>query len=104
MKSDILFYLKLLASFLPFLLFAFLNNKANVKKENRNRQYLMPVISVIYSIVVLIFMKQLSELFTTIYFAFANLFDKINMPAIGENLRNIYNQWGVYFMLILFNT
>ena len=33
MKSDIKFFMELVVSFLPFILFAFLNGKANVKKE-----------------------------------------------------------------------
>ena len=56
MKSDLLFFIELAVSFLPFVLFAFLNSKANVKKENRNRQYAMPVIAVVYSAVLLIFL------------------------------------------------
>lgn len=44
MKSRILFFIELIVSFLPFVLFAFLNCKANVKKEVRNRQYIMPVV------------------------------------------------------------
>ena len=51
MNNDIGSFLKLIVSFLPFVLFAVLNGKANVKKEVRNRQYLMPVFAVIYSVV-----------------------------------------------------
>ena len=59
MKSDILFFIELIIAFLPFVLFAFLNAKANVKKEIRNRQYPMPVVAVIYSVVLLIFLDKL---------------------------------------------
>ena len=62
MKSnikDILFLIKLAASFLPFILFAFLNSKANTKKEVRYRQYLMPLFALIYSAALLILMTKL---------------------------------------------
>ena len=39
MKSDLKFFIELAVSFLPFILFAILNSKANVKKENRNVQF-----------------------------------------------------------------
>ena len=63
MKSNILFFIELIVSFLPFILFAFFNGKANIKKENRNRQYAMPVVAILYSAVLLIFLNKLSELF-----------------------------------------
>ena len=62
MRSDILFFIELLLSFLPFVLFVFLNSKANVKKKVRNRQYIMPVVAVVYSVVLLIFLNDLAEL------------------------------------------
>jgi hypothetical protein len=33
MKNNIVFFIELVVSFLPFILFAFFNAKANVKKE-----------------------------------------------------------------------
>ncbi len=47
---------------LPFLLFALLNMKANLKKEYRSCQFLMPVITLIYSVALVIFLDQISEL------------------------------------------
>ena len=61
MKSNIVFFISLAVSFLPFILFAFLNTKANVKKEVRNRQYPMPVLALVYSIVLLIFLDKISN-------------------------------------------
>ena len=58
MKSDMIFFIELAASFLPFILFAYWNSKANIKQENRNRQYPMPVVAVVYSAVLLIFLNQ----------------------------------------------
>lgn len=104
MKSNILFFIELIISFLPFVLFAFFNSKANVKKENRNRQYPMPVVAVLYSVVLLIFLNKLSELFVNLFLKLADLFEKINLTAVAEFIRNLYTRWGIYLTLILFNT
>lgn len=104
MKSDMKFFIELAVSFLPFILFAFLNSKANVKKENRNRQYAMPVIAVVYSTVLLIFLNQLSKLCTDLFLKLADLFDKINVSVIADFIRNLYTSWGIYLELVLFNT
>ena len=104
MKSDLKFFIELAVSFLPFILFAFLNSKANVKKENRNRQYAMPVIAVVYSAVLLIFLKQLAALCTEKFLQLADLFDKINVSVIADFIRNLYTSWGIYLELVLFNT
>ena len=104
MKSNILFFIKLAVSFLPFVLFAFFNKKANVKKENRNRQYAMPVVAVIYCAVLLIFMQKISDFCMNLFLKTAVLFDKIELYAVGEFIRNLYTSWGIYLILILFNT
>lgn len=104
MKSDLKFFIELAVSFLPFILFAFFNSKANVKKENRNRQYAMPVIAVFYSAVLLIFLKQLAALCTEKFLQLADLFDKINLSVIADFIRNLYTSWGIYLELVLFNT
>ena len=104
MKSNWLFFIELIVSFLPFILFAFFNGKANVKKENRNRQYAMPVIAVIYSVVLFIFLNKLSALFMNVFFKIAGLFDKIHLSFIGEFLRGLYTSWGIYLSLVVFNT
>ena len=102
--NNIMFFVELVVSFLPFILLAFLNSKANVKKENRNRQYAMPVVAVLYSVILLIFSKQLSELFVNLFLKLADMFEKINLTAVAEFIRNLYTSWGIYLTLVLFNT
>ena len=46
----------------PFLLFALLNTKANLKKQYRSRQFLMPLFSVIYCLALIVFLKQIGDL------------------------------------------
>ncbi|MBR5277650.1 MAG: cell envelope integrity protein TolA [Clostridia bacterium] len=102
--SDILFYLKLLVSFLPFALFAFLNTKCNTKKEVRNRQYPMPVLAVVYSLILIIFMDKLSDLSLQLFYKIADLFDWMHLSMVGDFLRDLYTSWGTYLLLVLFNT
>ncbi|MBE6810485.1 MAG: hypothetical protein E7521_05470 [Ruminococcaceae bacterium] len=104
MKSDILFFIELIVAFLPFVLFAFLNAKANVKKEIRNRQYPMPVIAVIYSAVLLIFLDKLADLFLNLFLKLADLFEKINLSVVGDFILDLYTSWGIFLVMVVFNT
>lgn len=104
MKSNILFFIELIVSFLPFILFAFLNNKANVKKENRHRQYGMPVFAVVYSVVLLIFLDKIATLLSDLFLKLADVFDDIKLSSVGNVVRDLYTSWGIYLMLVLFNT
>ncbi len=103
-SSDIVFFIELLISFLPFVLFAFFNGKANVKKENRHRQYLMPLVAVVYSVVLLIFLPQVADFLTKAFLSFADLFDKIKLPMVGDFVHDLYMRWGIYLELVVFNT
>ena len=99
MKSDMKFFIELAVSFLPFVLFAILNSKANVKKENRNRQYALPVFAVAYSVSMLIYLDQLAALCTEKFLKLADLFDELQISAIADGIRNLYTSWGIYLEL-----
>lgn len=106
MKSDVKFLIELAISFVPFILFAIFNSKANIKKEKRNRQYPMPFVAVLYTIVVWIFMGKLSALFLTIVTKITELIDRVSFLSslgISEFINNLYTSWGIYFELIIFN-
>lgn len=104
MNSNISFFTKLTVSFLPFILFAFFNSKANVRKENRSRQYAMPVIAVLYSAALLIFLNRLSALCLELVLKLADLFEKADLITVAGFIRNLYTSWGIYLTLVLFNT
>ena len=106
MKSDVKFLIELAVSFVPFILFAIYNSKANIKKENRSRQYPMPFVAVIYTIVVWIFMSKLNELFVTVVKKITEFIDGISFLSsfgISEFINNLHTSWGIYFELIIFN-
>lgn len=104
MSNDIILLIEIAVSFLPFVLFAFFNGKANVKKENRNRQYPLPVFAVVYSIVLLIFMTQIQTFLADKFYLLADLLDKYNITFLAEMIRGIYTKWLVLLELVLFNT
>lgn len=104
MNRNLLFFIELAVSFLPFLLFAFLNGRANVKKEVRCRQYPMPIVAVVYSAVLLIFMSKVSSAVTETFMRLVDVFDRFGLAALGDILRNLYTGWGMYLALVLFNT
>ena len=99
-----MFLIQLALSFLPFIAFAFLNTKANTKKELRYRQYLMPLFALVYSSVLLIFLSKLSNLFMGLILKIADFFEQLNLAVIGEFIRDLYMSWGVFFELVVFNT
>ena len=104
MNDDIMFLIQFALSFLPFIAFAFLNTKANTKKELRYRQYLMPLFALVYSLVLLIFLSKLSNLFVGLVLKIADFFEQLNLAVVGEFIRDLYMSWGVFFELVVFNT
>ena len=104
MIANLIFILKLAIAFLPFLLFAFFNTKVNVKKERRSRQYLMPVLAIVYSIVLFSFFDRISDLCLFLFLKLADLFDLISLSVVGNFIRDLYESWGIYLLLVLFNT
>lgn len=104
MKTDSMFLMELAVSFLPFILFAFLNCKANTKKENRHKQYVMPVFAVVYSAVALIFLDQLSEFLREKVLSLTDVFDRFGLAFISNYIQELYTSWGIYLSLIVFNT
>ena len=77
MTDQIFHIVKQLFALLPFVLFCLLNNKLNLQKHDRSRQFLMPVIAFVYIIVAMILMDNINDW----------LVDLINkIPAFFENL------------------
>ena len=65
MIETVIRLLKLLLCLLPFILFALLNMKANLKKQYRSCQFLMPVLTLVYSILLILFLGRINELLIT---------------------------------------
>ncbi len=104
MTNDVMSYVKIIVSFLPFIAFAFLSSKFNTKKEVRNRQYPMPILAVVYSAALLIFLDKISTFLTEKFVLLAGVFSRIRLPIVGNYIIKMYTSWGIYLELILFNT
>lgn len=104
MTNDVMSYIKIIVSFLPFILFAFFSSKFNTKKDVRNRQYPMPILAVIYSAVLLIFLDKISFFLTEKFVLLADVFSRIRLAVVGNYILKMYTSWGIYLELILFNT
>ena len=104
MNSDVVFFIELAVSFLPFILFAILNGKANTKKEFRCRQYPMPAVAVVYSVVLLVLLDKLSAIVLELFLKLADVFEKVKLAAVADFIRDIHAQWGIFLELVLFNT
>ncbi len=104
MKSNLMFFIELIVSFLPFVLFMILNAKANLKKENRNRQYVMPIIAFVYSIVLVFCLQRLSKVCMNLFLKLTELLEEAEVNSVGAFLRELYRSWGIYTALVLFNT
>ena len=59
-SDELLFLIKLLLAFVPFLLFVLLNNKTNMKKQIRYRQFFMIPLALVYCIVLFVLMTRIS--------------------------------------------
>ena len=103
MLSNQLVFLVLIVSFLPFISFAYLNSKANTRKEYRYRQYLMPLLAIVYCVVLFVKMDQISSFLLNLVLKLAELLKRINMNSLASILKELHDTWGIYLSLILFN-
>ena len=56
----------LLLALLPFLLLALLNKKANLKRAVRDRQFPMPVLTLVYCVLLIIFLGWINQWLLTL--------------------------------------
>lgn len=104
MKSSIIFLIELILSFLPFLVFVFLNSKANVKKEVRHQQYLVPLVAAVYCLVLMLFMDKISGWLMMMFLSIAELLMEIELFKDLSSLIDMLGSWGVYLTALLFNS
>ncbi len=103
MISSLIFILKLVLSFLPFVLFIYFNSKANAKREVRHTQYIMPVVALAYSIVLMTLLNWLTDLCSKLFSLLAKLFKSIGLGGVGKFINNLYESMGMFLTVIVFN-
>lgn len=106
-------------AFIPFLLFVFLNAKANVKKEVRNKQFFMPFVAVAVAVILFIFTNKLSDIFYSFFYTIVYTLNDWALKVaeisylswasgvlniIAEFISSLLTKFNVtYVLLILFN-
>ncbi len=90
--------IKMLLGILPFVLFCIVSSKINLSKPNRGRQFLMPIITLVYCIVAVIFLDKLSALVLKLIGFVANY-----LPIIESLNIEILIIYAVNILLIMGN-
>ncbi len=104
MNKNLLFFLIIVASFLPFILIMWRNNKANLNKEIRCRQYFMPLAALLYSIITAVFTEKISGWIVKLFSLISDLFLKLKLDKASEFVDKLVSEYLVWIMLIAFNT
>lgn len=104
MIDEIKFILAIITAFLPFAVFVFLNSKANLKRQNRYKQFYMPVLAVVYSVLIFAFLEKLEELSAKLFLSIGRLFSIIKLPVVTDFIEGLYTRYAVMVMVIVFNT
>ena len=70
---------------IPFILFALLNMKANLKKPVRCKQFLMPIFAFLYCIVIVIFLSKINNLIAGLIYRIPDLLQALAAKLPGES-------------------
>ena len=102
MIDTILSIIKMLVAVLPFVFFSLVNNKTNLDKPERSRQFVMPIFAVVYVIAAMLLMDWLCDwllkLINAIPAWIASLANYSWMPtSVGDVLLNVSN-WIANFL------
>ena len=102
MIDTILSIIKMLVAVLPFVFFCLINNKTNLDKPERSRQFVMPIFAVVYVIAAMLLMDWLCDwllkLINAIPAWIASLANYSWMPtSVGDVLLNVSN-WIANFL------
>ena len=94
MIDTILSIIKMLVAVLPFVFFSLVNNKTNLDKPERSRQFVMPIFAVVYVIAAMLLMDWLCDwllkLINAIPAWIASLANYSWMPtSVGDVLLNV---------------
>ncbi len=91
--NNILEIFKTLLAIIPFLLLCFVTKKVNLKKEFRDRQFLMPVFSLIFAVVAMIFLKSINDLLLNLIKNIPIWINEfLNMSWIPKNVSDFLKQ------------
>lgn len=86
---------------LPFMLLCFASKKVNIKKTRRSRQFSLPLVSTVYSIIIIIFINKINRLILWLVDALPNLI-ATKLPEVGVLIENILSKinwtYGIFYV------
>ena len=83
MIHNILRYGRYLLALLPFIFFVYRNWKANLKKPERSRQFLMPLLALIYCLLIFRYLNKINDLLTAFIYAIPHLLTRLSTWIAG---------------------
>lgn len=83
--------------------FQFLNKRSNYKREVRYKQFVMPMVAVLYSVVLLGFMGKFYELVSTIGETINNFLSTYGSNAALNTIKEFFFEMGAYIALAFMN-
>lgn len=100
MISNIIYYLKLFVIFLPLVVFQFLNSRSNYKKENRHKQFIMPIVSLVYFLIMSVFIKYYYIIASYYGKIFDNFLNDYEAYKYLNAIKDIFADLGGYIALV----
>lgn len=71
---------------LPFILFALLNAKANLKREVRSRQFPMPLLTLVYCVILFVFLSRINGLLSSLLYRLPEL-----LAALADKVAGLWD-------------
>lgn len=104
MKSNIMFFIELILFFLPFIVFVLRNNKINIERENRYKQYAFPFLAILFAMVLLVFQDTILDLLKKFVLLIGSLLAKLHLEEVSSYFTQFADNWNVFVSLVVFNT
>lgn len=101
MINNISQFIKLFIIFLPFVLFQYLNVRANYKKEVRHKQYIMPVVSLVYFGLMYGFINKFYELISAFSLIVENFLNEYGSFELLNSIKGFFIGLGGFIALVL---
>lgn len=104
MIGNIMDYIKFTILFLPFVLFQGLNNRVNFKKEERYKQFIMPIVGLLFFAVMFGFIEKFYELVAKIGIIINEFLNDYNSLPFLNGIKGFFIGMGGYIALMLIST
>lgn len=101
MIDKVMFAIKLILIFLPFIAFQFLNRRSNYKKDERYKQYIMPIVSFVYFVLMFGLINEFYELTASFGSIINKFINKGSSYGFIDAILSFFSGLGVYIALVL---